>query len=168
MEVAQLQYEPSARARPVVIEHDGGVMRIVVAMQGVYAPTPEWVRNLDVFSLIVAPIWFVGALLIHTLLRLPKPPRAVFEVSGNQLKMSMCDRISGETTMISFPRSAVVEARANRYENGLWMDVPGYVKNTYLTDLPRETIDRLEAALRWALGGEAEAAGAGGGTEPRV
>jgi hypothetical protein len=65
--------------------------------------------------------------------------------------VSLRDPASGEVTAFDCPRSAVAEARANRYDKGLWLNVPGHVKETYLTDLPRESIERLEAALRSAL-----------------
>ena len=50
-----------------------------------------------------------------------------------------------------WPRSAVVEARANRYGRGLWLNVPGHVKETFLTDVPPESIRRLAQALADAL-----------------
>ena len=84
-------------------------------------------------------------------LRAPKPARAVFEVTEARFKMSLRDPGSGVTNTFDWPRSAVVEARANRYEPGLWLDVAGHVKETYLADLPRETIERLEAGLSEAL-----------------
>src|SRR6476661_6166676 len=151
MGVPELQYEPTAEARPVFIERDGHVTRIVVPMRGPYAPVPQWVFELNVLALVVAPAWWVAMFLVRTCLRAPKPPRAVFEVSNARFKMSLRDPGSGVTNTCDWPRSAVVEARANRYEAGLWLDVVGHVKETYLADLPRETIERLEAALSEAL-----------------
>ena len=55
MGVSELQYEPTAEARPVFIERDGDVTRIVVGMRGPYAPVPRWVGDLDVLALVVAP-----------------------------------------------------------------------------------------------------------------
>jgi hypothetical protein len=154
MGVTELQYEPSANARPIVVERHGGVTRVVVAMQGPYVPVPRWVGDLDLLALIVGPIWWVATLFVRTCLRLPKPPRAIFEVSDDRLKVSMRDPDSGETTAFDWPRSAVAEARANRYDKGLWLNVTGHVKDTYLPDVPRESIERLEDALRAALAGE--------------
>ena len=154
MGVTELQYEPTANARPVFVERYAGVTRIVVPMQGPYVPVPRWVGDLELLALIVAPIWWVATLLVRTCLRLPKPPRAIFEVSDDRLKVCMRDPGSGETTGFDWPRSAVAEARANRYDKGLWLNVTGQVKDTYLADLPRESIERLEAALRSALAGE--------------
>jgi hypothetical protein len=151
MGVSELQYEPNAAARPVVVERDGDVTRIVVGMRGPYAPVPRWVFDLDVFALVVVPAWWVATLLVRAGLRATKPPRAVFEVSDARFKMSLRDPGSGVTSEFDWPRSAIVEARANRYEAGLWMDVAGHVKETYLAELPRETIERLEAALSAAL-----------------
>jgi hypothetical protein len=153
MGASVLQYEPSVDARPVVIERDGGVTRIIVPMQGSYVPVPRWVGELDLFALAAVPVWWVAALLVRACLRAPQPPRAIFEVSESRFKMSLRDAGTGETTAFDWPRSAVVEARANRYEAGLWLNVAGHVKETYLADLPRGTIERLEAALSTALTG---------------
>jgi hypothetical protein len=158
MSVPSLQYEPDTAARPVVVEHDGGVTRIIVPMQVPYVPIPSWISHLDLLAVVVAPVWWVATLLIRVCLRLPKPPRAVFEVDGERFKMTLRDPASGETSNSDWARAAVVEARANRYDAGLWMSVTGHVKDTYLSDLPRETIQRLEAALSAAL--------AGGGASP--
>jgi len=135
----------------VVVEREGGVTRVIVAMQRWYAPVPRWVLDLDLLSVVVAPIWWVGALVVRTCLRLPTPPRAVFEVTEERFKMSLCDSGSGARSEFDWPRSAVVEARANRFEKGLWVNVTGQVKETYLKDVPGETIQRIEAALRGAL-----------------
>jgi hypothetical protein len=151
MQVSELHYEPILSARAVVVEQGDGMTRIVIPMPGLYAPVPRWVGDLDVLAFVVAPIWWVAALLVRTFLRLPKPPRAVFEISENRFKMTLQDTVSGDTCAFDWPRSSVVEARANRYDAGLWMNVTGHVKETYLTDLPRETIQRLDVALNEAL-----------------
>jgi hypothetical protein len=149
----ELQYEPSAKGRPVVVEQDGETTRIIVLMPGLYAPIPSWISSLDVFALIVAPVWWIATLVIRTLLRMPKPPRAVFEVTRDRFKVRICDRVSDETRSFDCPRSSVAEARANRYERGLWLDLTGQVKETILSDLPQDTIDRIEAALQLVLAG---------------
>ena len=153
MGVPSLQYEPGSAARPVVVEHDGSVTRIIVPMQGPYVPVPSWISHLDLLAIVVAPVWWIATLLIRVCLRLPKPPRAVFEVDGERFKMTLRDVASGEASSFDWPRAAVVEARANRYDAGLWMSVTGHVKETYLGDLPRETIERLETALGAVLAG---------------
>jgi hypothetical protein len=146
-----LHYEPRADARPVVVERDGAVTRVVVHMRGLYVPVPSWVHDLDVLALVVGPLWWVGSLLVRVLLRLPKPPRAVFEVTREHLRMTLRDRASGETSDFAWPKAAVVEARVNRFEPGLWLNVTGHVKDTYLQDLPRESLERVEEELRAAL-----------------
>lgn len=148
---SELNYESNAEARPVVVERDGGSTRIVVPMQGPYVPVPWWVGDLDLLALVVAPMWWVATLLVRTCLRSPKPPRAVFELSEARFKVSLCDPATGETSVFDWPRCAVVEARANRYDAGLWLNVTGQVKETCLADLPRASIERLEAALSSAL-----------------
>jgi hypothetical protein len=147
MATPELQYEPSTKARPVVIEEENGLTRIVVAMEGPYAPVPKWVFSLDMLSLVVAPVWWVSTLLIRSCLRLPKPSRAIFEISGDRFKLRLHDRMTGEKTFFDWPRAAVIEARANRFDKGFWLNVPGHVKNTYLSDVPRSSIERLETAL---------------------
>lgn len=120
-------------------------------MQGLYVPIPRWVLQMDLFSLVVAPLWWIGALVVRSCLRLPKPQRAVFEIAGEQLMMTLCDPATGEISIFKWARAAIVEMRANRYERGLWVDVPGQVKQTFLHDLMRETIERLEVELRASL-----------------
>src|SRR5436190_2565149 len=104
MSVPELQYEPTAEARPVVVEQDRGVTRIVVLMRGPYVPLPKWLGDLDMLALIVVPIWWVATLLVRACLRLPKPPRAVFEVSDDRLKVSLHDPGSNEATAFDWPR----------------------------------------------------------------
>jgi hypothetical protein len=151
----ELQYEPRAGARDVVVEREGEVMRVVVAMQRLYAPVPKWVGELDLFALVVGPVWWIGSLVVRACLRLPTPARAVFEVSGERVRMTLRSPASGEVSVFDWPRAAVVAVRANRYEAGLWVDVTGIVKNTFLAELSRETIGRIEAALGEGMGIEA-------------
>lgn len=150
MDVPELHYEPQTAARPVVVERDSGLTRIIVPMQGRYVPVPPWVPEFGLFA-ILASVWWLATFLIRVCLRLPKPPRAVFEIGDDRLKMTLRDTASGETITFEWPRAAVAEARANRFGAGLWINVTGHVKETYLGDLPRETIERLEVALRTAL-----------------
>jgi hypothetical protein len=149
-----LQYEPHAGARPVIVEQPldgaGGVTRIVVPMPGLYIPLPRWLGDLDVLAVVVVPCWSIATLLIRTCLRLTNPPRAVFEVSAARVTMRL-HNTTGEVQTFDWPRAAVVELRANRFEAGLWTEVTGHVKETYLSDLPRGTIEKLEAALGAAL-----------------
>jgi len=151
---SELQYEPTQEGRPVTVERDGGVTRIVVPMRGPYVPLPEWLVGLDMLGLIVIPLYWVATLLVRACLRLPKPPRAVFEVSDERLKVSLHDPSSFQTTVFDCPRSAIIEARANRYGKGLWLNVPGHTMSTFLIDVPHATIERLEAALNAALSDE--------------
>ena len=106
-------------------------------MPGLYAPVPRWAGELDFLSLIVVPTWFIASFVIRTCLRLPPPPRAVFEITAERFKLCFHDP-TGQVTEFDFPRSAVAEARANRYERGLWLNVPGHIKDTYLADLAPE------------------------------
>jgi hypothetical protein len=147
MPTTELQYEPITAARPVTVERDAGVTRIIVAMPGVYAPVPAWLASTEL-ALIIAPIWWVASLIVRTCLRRPKPPRAVFEISDERIKLTLRDSRSGEVQTFDWPRAMLVEARVNRYERGLWVHVTGHVKETYLADLPREWIERIEKALR--------------------
>jgi hypothetical protein len=119
-------------------------------MRGHYGPMPRWLSDTDVLSLIVVPVWIVLALVIRRLLRLPKPPRAMFEISHDQVKAKFCDS-AGQTMLFRWPRSAVAELRANRFQAGLWISVPGHVKDTFLEDLPLKTVEHLEDELRKAL-----------------
>lgn len=135
--MARLDYEPTAAARPVVVEHDGGLTRVVVPTEGLWVPVPHWTKGLDLLSLIVVPLWWLGTLMLRLCLRLPNPPRAIFEVTEEHIAMTLRDPGSGEATTLRWPRSAVVEARADRFEPGLWIDVSGHVKETYLTARPR-------------------------------
>jgi hypothetical protein len=88
---------------------------------------------------------------IRTLFRIKPPPRAVFEVDAAQLRALFRDKDTGEVTEFQWPRAAVVEARANRYSPGLWLNIPGHTKDTYLEGLKPELIQRIETALQAAL-----------------
>jgi hypothetical protein len=149
--MTRLQYEPDAAARPVLVEHDGGTTQVIVPIPGLYVPVSKWVTDLDLLSLLIVPVWWVSVLVIRTCLRLPNPPRAVFTVGRDLVTMTYCDPTTGDTGTFDWPRAAVAEIRANRYAPGLWVDVPGHVKDTFLMDLSQETIARLEAALAAAL-----------------
>jgi hypothetical protein len=151
MATLELQYEPHTRARPVLVEHEGSVTRIIVPMRGPYIPIPRWISNMDVISLAAVPIWSIVILIVRSILRLPRPPRALFEISEDRFKITLHDTTSAEPTKYDWPRTPVLEARANRYDRGLWINAPGYVKDTILADLPRDSIKRLEAALGFAL-----------------
>lgn len=150
----ELQYEPNVSSRPVVIEHDEFIVRIIVRSKGLYAPVPTWVSNLDLLTIIVWPIYWLSVIVWRFLLHRPNPSRAIFEIDDQRMKMMLRDFQTGECTTRGWPRSAVVAARANRFEKGLWIDVPGHVKETVLTDLPRDTIERLDAAINEALGNQ--------------
>ena len=146
--MSKLEYQAHVA---IVVEQDSGVTRIIVPMQGPYAPVPRLVAELGLLAFAVAPIWWGATLVIRTCLRLSKPPRAVFEVTRGQVTMALRDPVSGEASVCVWSRSAIAEARMNRYEPGLWISVAGHVQETYLADLPREVLERLEAALAAAL-----------------
>lgn len=75
----------------------------------------------------------------------------MIEVGAARVRMTLRNPDTGEASRFDWPRDAVVEARANRFGPGLWVDVAGHVKATYLSELPRETIERLDVALTEAL-----------------
>src|SRR5688500_453638 len=104
----QLQYEPNVAARPVVVEHDGDLTRIIVPMQGPYAPTPWWVSELDLLSIVLIPIWVVVSSIVRSVRGISKPPRALFEVSRDLLTMTLTDVASGERISHTWPRAAVI------------------------------------------------------------
>ncbi|MDB5300057.1 MAG: hypothetical protein JWO87_1720 [Phycisphaerales bacterium] len=111
-------------------------------------------------TLVVVPVWWISTLLIRASLQLPNPPRAIFEITRDQVTMTLRDPSSKESDVFKWPRAAVVELRANQYEAGLWVNVPGHVKATYLSDLSRDTIELLEVELRAALAsGKSETVG---------
>jgi hypothetical protein len=164
MEIARepspaLEYEPPVSARPVSVEHDAGVTRIIVAMTGFYGPMPKelgtLLGSLDIFSLVVVPvavpIWLLAAVLIRWILRLPKPPRAVFEIGADVVRVTLVNSGLGGLTQYEFPRTAIVEARINRFERGFWLNVTGHMKNTILHNVPRKTLATLEAEMQSAL-----------------
>ncbi len=150
--MAELQYEPSVAAQPVRVEDHGEIKRVVVRMAGMYVPMPAWVADLDVLALIVIPVWWVTVAIVRTCLRLPKPPRAVFEVGPQVVNVTMIDP-GGGTVRYSWNRAAICAMRANRYEKGFWIDVTGSVKETVLKDVSRKTIEQLEAAMKSVMGG---------------
>jgi hypothetical protein len=153
--VAQLEYEPTAAARAITIEHEEGLVRVNVAMPHPYFPIPNWVGYFDVFSLIILPIWIVCAVISRTIKRTPVPSRAEFEIRPSHLTVKLRDPNNGEVTAQQYPRFAINEIRPNRYQKGLWIDITGHIKDTILTDVPAETLERLHRELMIALEREA-------------
>ncbi|MBC8105528.1 MAG: hypothetical protein H7Z14_02970 [Anaerolineae bacterium] len=147
----KLEYEPQSTARPVSVERDGDVTRIIVAMPRLYAPVPTWVADLDLLSIVIWPIWMALSVLYRTLSGISAPPRALFEVRASHLTMSLCDPSTGKTTTTQWPLFAIVEMRPNRYGAGMWVNVTGGVKDTVLEDIPRETVERLASELGAAM-----------------
>ncbi|MGC4030574.1 MAG: hypothetical protein QM754_02335 [Tepidisphaeraceae bacterium] len=144
----ELLYAPSTTARPVWIEEEPDVIRVVVAMPGVYVPVPHVLRALiGGYGGIVYAVYWLVVWTIRTIRKTPAPPRAVFEVTRGYFTMITRDPHSGDISTVTWPRSAVVEARANRYDKGVWVHVAGEVKDTFLVDLKRPTVERIEAAL---------------------
>jgi hypothetical protein len=132
-----LHYEPHDSARPVTIERDGDVTRVIVASRG---PAPGGL------------MYWIAAALKFAMLRRQQPPRAIFEITAERVKLTLREIDSSETRVIDWPRDAILEARSNRYGPGLWLDVAGHLKDTILEELPKGTIQRLETALRDVLG----------------
>ena len=156
-----LPYEPPTAARPVVVERDGGTTRVIVKMPGTYAPVPEWLGHLDLLALIAIPLWWSVACCARAILRLSNPPRAVFTIDGDRFAMELRDPRNGQITNVRVPREMVAAVRRNRFEPGLYLDVPGHVKETYLDDLDAATLERLEAAVSEAMHSEDRARSAG-------
>ena len=155
--MATLEYEPTDRARPIVVEREEGVTKVIVKMVGLYAPVPGWVGQMGEISLIVAPIWWVIALVVRTALGMRAPPRGVFEFRGELVTLEVRDWQSGEVKKYQWPKAGISEMRANRYERGFWVDVPGQMKETIFPELPKEVIEKLEEALRQAMATEGKA-----------
>ena len=147
----ELDYESRTAARLLVTKRDADVTRITVPMHVLYVPVPRWVGDLDFLALMVGPLWWIATLIVRTCLRLPNPPRAVFEVSSESVKMTLRDPAYGTVTVSVWPRAAILEMRANRYESGLWVAVEKHVKETFLTDLPCSVVEKLGAELNTAL-----------------
>ncbi len=135
----------------MTVERDGDITRVVVAMTGLYAPVPSWLASIGLLALMVVPVWVVGTLVVRALRGLEKPPRAVFEVDADRVTLLLRDSESGQLTRHDWPRASVAALRANRYGRGLWVDVPGHMKETLLTDESKTTINRLAFVLTEAL-----------------
>jgi hypothetical protein len=146
--VPTLSYEPPVAARPVYVERDFGETRVVVRMPGPYVPVPRWAIDADLLAIVLVPVCWVISLIVRTCLRRPTPPRAVFTFTAETVGLRMTDSQAGTVETHTWPRAAVATLRANRFEHGLWVDVAGHVKDTWMKDLPRETIERLDEALR--------------------
>ncbi len=147
----KLEYEPTYAGRPVVVDTGQCATRIFVPMTGVYVPVPHWMFDLDVLSIVVVPLAWITILIVRSSMRLRPPPRAEFTITLERVTVVFRDSASNRSQSWDWPRSAVIELRANRYDKGLWMNVAGHVKDTFLKDLRRETILMLEAELEKAL-----------------
>lgn len=149
----ELHYQPTPTAEPVLVQREADLTRIIVPMQGVYAPVPSWVWVAGgQWGWVLGALWFVVVLVVDACLRRPKPPRAVFEIGPETISLTFRNRRTGEVSTTTWPRGAVTEARQNRFSRGLWLNIAGHSKDTYLTDCSPLTIQWLETALQEALG----------------
>ncbi|MGN6504906.1 MAG: hypothetical protein ACTHM6_05020 [Tepidisphaeraceae bacterium] len=149
----ELHYQPTPTAEPVLVQRETDLTRIIVPMQGVYAPVPSWVWvSFGQWGWVLGALWFVVVLVVDACLRRPKPPRAVFEIGPETVSLTLRNRRTGEVCTTPWPRGAVLDARQNRFSRGLWLNIAGHTKDTYLADCSPLTIQWLEAALQDALG----------------
>lgn len=84
----------------------------------------------------------------------PNPLLATFEITGELLKSRFRFARMGTPHYFMWPRENIVEIRPNRYERGLWIHVKGQVMETFLSELPPETIAELATELNVALARE--------------
>ena len=136
--------------RFVVQRTDNGAS-VALPMRTPYVPIPEWFTGLDLFAVIVVPIWIIGAGIVRWALRIQPPPRALFEIDAERFRMHLVARDTGERTTFECNRDAIVELRKNRYEKRLWIHVRGVTMHTYLQDVDDDTIVSLSDSLRSIL-----------------
>lgn len=145
----ELEYEPHGEARYVVIERFAEKIRVRVPMKWPYAPVPKWA---PVHAYIAAWVAVKIAVFVYRLIRrLPDPPRAVFDIDPVHVTMIEQDLDIEQTITRKWRRDKIVEIRKNRYEKGLWVDVAGAEKNTYLREFGPPASMQIEEAIRWAM-----------------
>lgn len=148
--MADLDYEPGDAARPVFLERDGETTRVVVRMLGPYAPVPRWAEGLDLLSVVVVPVWMVAAVVVRWVLRVPKPPRAVFTITPERFTMTLT-HVDGTTVGHECPLGSFREARANRYSAGLFLRLDGVMQETFMAELSPEVVTALGLEIERAV-----------------
>ncbi len=141
----------------VTLERKDDLVRVTLPMPLPYSPDPIpiWVYGQDpcavlLFSPLLA-IWQLAVAIHRYRNPLVPPPRALFEIDSNTLRISFWSPRDGERTSVQYPRSSIVEVRKHRYGKGLWMRAQGIRQGTYLEDTPDETIEELSEILRSIL-----------------
>ena len=113
---------------------------VFLPMPSPYVPIPPvaLVAGFAEFRISSAMVYWLGA--DPKMFRTEPPPRALFRIQPQQLRMELVDPKSGQTTVAEWPRQRIVELRNNRYEKGLWIHVQGETKRTVLREVDDETM----------------------------
>src|SRR5687768_4282137 len=104
-------------------------------MRSPYIPVPLWLAGTDLFAIVLIPLWTVGSYIFRSVLRIPAPPRAAFEIDDRRFRMTLVSQETGELSRFECDRNSIFELRKNRYDKGLWLHVRGVAMETYLQDL---------------------------------
>lgn len=145
----ELEYEPHGEARHVVVEQFEGKIRIRLPMKWPYAPVPKWA---PVHVYVAAWVAVKVVTMVYRIIfRVPSPPRAVFDIDPVHVTMIEQDLDIDQTLTRKWRRDKIVEIRRNRYEKGLWVDVAGAAKETYLREYGPPATTQLEEAIRSAM-----------------
>src|SRR5687768_16007727 len=110
-----LSYAGTAARYRIKIDTLPEQMTICVPMQTAF----------DLWEFSVLGCFFLLRLLSTWKLSRRGTPRAVFEISGSELRIQPFDPDGGRVCAISSPRADVVALRSNRYDKGIWLDIPG-------------------------------------------
>ncbi|TWU48975.1 hypothetical protein Poly51_48790 [Rubripirellula tenax] len=139
------------------VQHVDDVSTVVLPMARPYLPIPTLFTALELFALVVVPVWLLCSGLVRVIFRIQPPPRAKIAIDSVDFSMQLCDRGTGEKTTVNCPRNRIVEFRKNRLEPGLWIHVKDVRMETFLQDVDDATIEALSQAVRKILGLEPDA-----------
>jgi hypothetical protein len=128
-------------------------------MRSPYLPLPTWLRlilpSIVLLSFYIAiclvPFSLLCSAIIRFVFGIQPPPRALFEIDSSTFKMMLVDTFGENSTLVSKTES-IVEFRKNRFERGLWINVEGVKKDTFLQDVDNATIEEMSEAIRSILG----------------
>lgn len=132
------------------VTRDDETVKVIVPMPLPYNPTPSWLANADLAVIILLPLWIIYAMIMESLRKPEIPPRAVFEIDAEKLRMTLVAHDSGDRTFFEYDRKGIVELRKNSCDTGLWLRVRGVTMDGHLQDMDDELIVALCDEL-WSI-----------------
>ena len=138
----------------ISVESLRDIVHIAVPMKMPYVPVPKRLFSNAVVAIIFVPVWLILSSVGRAVFRVSAPPRALFEIDNDRLRMTLCARDSGEQVSYEWPRWSLSPVRKNKFGEGIWINARGRSTNVFLRDLPDQTIEQICIAIQKAFEAE--------------